>query len=171
MMTKTIGSRVLLSGDEAIARGAFEAGVRFASAYPGTPSTEILEAIVKCPGVHAQWSPNEKVALEVGLGASLAGARTLVSMKHVGLNVASDPLVTASYVGVRGGLVIVTADDPGMFSSQNEQDNRHYAQLAKIPMLEPSDSQEAKDFTAAAFDLSEQFDTPVLLRITKRLQG
>ncbi|HUS83038.1 MAG TPA: indolepyruvate ferredoxin oxidoreductase subunit alpha, partial [Dehalococcoidia bacterium] len=154
----------LLSGDEAIARGAFEAGARVATAYPGTPSTEILEALVGCEGVQAQWAPNEKVALEVGMGASLAGARTLVSMKHVGLNVASDPLVTASYVGVRGGLVIVTADDPGMFSSQNEQDNRHYARLAKVPMLEPSDSQEAKDFTVAAFELSERFDTPVLLR-------
>ena len=159
----------LLSGDEEIARGAFEAGVRVATAYPGTPSTEILEALVGCEGVQAQWAPNEKVALEVGVGASLAGARTLVSMKHVGLNVASDPLVTASYVGVRGGLVIVTADDPGMFSSQNEQDNRHYARLAKVPMLEPSDSQEAKDFTVAAFELSERFDTPVLLRITTRI--
>jgi len=140
-----------------------------ATAYPGTPSTEILEALVGCEGVQAQWAPNEKVALEVGVGASLAGARTLVSMKHVGLNVASDPLLTASYVGVRGGLVIVTADDPGMFSSQNEQDNRHYARLAKVPMLEPSDSQEAKDFTIAAFELSERFDTPVLLRITTRI--
>ena len=140
-----------------------------ATAYPGTPSTEILEALVGCEGVQAQWAPNEKVALEVGVGASLAGARTLVSMKHVGLNVASDPLLTASYVGVRGGLVIVTADDPGMFSSQNEQDNRHYARLAKVPMLEPSDSQEAKDFTVAAFELSERFDTPVLLRITTRI--
>ncbi len=159
----------LLSGDEAIARGAFEAGVRVASAYPGTPSTEILEAFAGCSGVHAEWSPNEKVALEVGIGASLAGARALVSMKHVGLNVASDPLMTASYIGVRGGLVIVTADDPGMFSSQNEQDNRHYAPFAKVPMLEPSDSQEAKDFTIAAFELSERFDTPVLLRITTRI--
>jgi indolepyruvate ferredoxin oxidoreductase alpha subunit len=159
----------LLSGDEAIARGAFEAGVRVAAAYPGTPATEILEALVGCPGVHAEWSPNEKVALEVGIGASLAGARAIVSMKHVGLNVASDPLMTASYVGVRGGLVIVTADDPGMFSSQNEQDNRHYAPFAKVPMLEPSDSQEAKDFTIAAFELSERFDTPVLLRITTRI--
>ena len=170
-MTTTIDPAMsaLLSGDEAIARGAFEAGARVATAYPGTPSTEILEALVGCEGVQAQWAPNEKVALEVGVGASLAGARTLVSMKHVGLNVASDPLLTASYVGVRGGLVIVTADDPGMFSSQNEQDNRHYARLAKVPMLEPSDSQEAKDFTIAAFELSERFDTPVLLRITTRI--
>jgi len=170
-MTTTIDPAMsaLLSGDEAIARGAFEAGARVATAYPGTPSTEILESLVGYEGVQAQWAPNEKVALEVGVGASLAGARTLVSMKHVGLNVASDPLLTASYVGVRGGLVIVTADDPGMFSSQNEQDNRHYARLAKVPMLEPSDSQEAKDFTIAAFELSERFDTPVLLRITTRI--
>ncbi len=162
-------TRALLSGDEAIARGAFEAGARVATAYPGTPSTEILEALVACSGVRAQWAPNEKVALEVAIGASLAGARAICSMKHVGLNVASDPLMTASYVGVRGGLVIVSADDPGMFSSQNEQDNRHYALLAKVPMLEPSDSQEAKEFTKAAFELSERFDTPVLLRITTRV--
>ncbi len=166
---------LLLSGDEAIARGALEAGVRVAAAYPGTPSTEILEALIDSPvpnlgrTLHAEWAPNEKVALEVGIGASLAGARALVAMKHVGLNVASDPLMTASYVGVRGGLVIVTADDPGMFSSQNEQDNRHFARFAKVPMLEPSDSQEAKDFTVAAFELSERFDTPVLLRITTRI--
>jgi len=161
--------RLLLSGDEAIARGAFEAGIRVATAYPGTPSTEILEALTAYPGVRAQWAPNEKVALEVAVGASLAGARAMASMKHVGLNVASDPLVTASYTGVRGGLVVVSADDPGMFSSQNEQDNRHYARLAKLPMLEPSDSQEAKDFVIAAFELSERFDTPVLLRITTRI--
>ncbi len=160
---------VLLSGDEAIARGAFEAGVLVATSYPGTPATEILEALVQYPEIEAEWSPNEKVALEVALGASLAGARALVSMKHVGLNVASDPLVTASYVGVRGGLVVVSADDPGMFSSQNEQDNRHYARLAKIPMLEPCDSQEAKEFTRSAFEISERFDTPVLLRITTRM--
>jgi indolepyruvate ferredoxin oxidoreductase alpha subunit len=161
--------RLLLSGDEAIARGAFEAGIRVATAYPGTPSTEILEALTAYPGVRAQWAPNEKVALEVAVGASLAGARAMASMKHVGVNVASDPLVTASYTGVRGGLVVVSADDPGMFSSQNEQDNRHYARLAKLPMLEPSDSQEAKDFVIAAFELSERFDTPVLLRITTRI--
>ncbi len=158
----------LLSGDEAIARGAFEAGVLVATAYPGTPSTEILEALTECPGLRAQWAPNEKVALEVALGAALAGARAMASMKHVGLNVASDTLVTASYTGVRGGLVVVSADDPGMHSSQNEQDNRHYAHLAKIPLLEPSDSQEAKDFAVLGFELSEQFDTPVLLRITTR---
>jgi indolepyruvate ferredoxin oxidoreductase alpha subunit len=170
-MAETIAqaARALLSGDEAIARGAFEAGVRVATAYPGTPSTEILEALVACEGVYTEWAPNEKVALEVAIGASLAGARAMCSMKHVGLNVASDPLVTASYVGVRGGLVVVSADDPGMFSSQNEQDNRHYARLAKIPMLEPSDSQEARDFAIGAFALSEQFDTPVLLRITTRV--
>ncbi len=162
-------ARALLSGDEAIARGAFEAGIKVATAYPGTPSTEILEALVACPGVCAQWAPNEKVALEVAIGASLAGARALCSMKHVGVNVASDPLMTASYVGVRGGLVLVSADDPGMFSSQNEQDNRHYARFAKVPMLEPSDSQEAKDFTKAAFALSERFDTPVMLRLTTRV--
>jgi len=159
----------LLSGDEAIARGAFEGGAGVATAYPGTPSTEILEALAKCPEVYTEWAPNEKVALEVAIGASLAGARAMASMKHVGLNVASDPLMTASYVGVRGGLVVISADDPGMFSSQNEQDNRHYARFAKIPMLEPADSQEAKDFVAAAFKLSEQFDTPILVRITTRI--
>ena len=159
----------LLSGDEAIARGAYEAGARVATAYPGTPSTEILEALAGYPEVHAQWAPNEKVALEVALGASLAGARAIASMKHVGLNVASDPLITAAYTGVRGGLVVVSADDPGMFSSQNEQDNRHYARLAKLPMFEPSDSEEARQFTIAAFELSERFDTPVLVRITTRI--
>lgn len=162
-------TRALLSGDEAIARGAFEAGLRVAAAYPGTPSTEILEALARYPDIYAEWAPNEKVALEVAMGASLAGARAMASMKHVGLNVASDPLVTGSYVGVRGGLVVITADDPGMFSSQNEQDNRHFARLAKVPLLEPSDSREAKEFTLAAFELSEQFDTPVLVRITTRI--
>jgi indolepyruvate ferredoxin oxidoreductase alpha subunit len=164
-----ISPSVLLSGDEAVARGAFEAGVKVATAYPGTPSTEILQALTACQEVYTEWAPNEKVALEVALGAALAGARAMAAMKHVGVNVAADPLVTASYVGVRGGLVLLSADDPGMFSSQNEQDNRHYARLAKIPMLEPSDSQEAKEFTALAFSLSEQFDTPVLVRITTRL--
>ena len=167
--TTTAPARALLSGDEAIARGAFEAGVKVATAYPGTPSTEILEALAPCPEVYTEWAPNEKVALEVAIGASLAGARAMCSMKHVGLNVASDPLMTASYTGVRGGLVIVTADDPGMFSSQNEQDNRHYARLAKVPMLEPSDSQEAKEFVAEAFEISERFDTPVIVRITTRI--
>ncbi|MDZ7289064.1 MAG: indolepyruvate ferredoxin oxidoreductase subunit alpha [candidate division KSB1 bacterium] len=161
--------KVLLSGNEAIARGAFEAGAVFASAYPGTPSTEILEAIAKIPAIKAQWAPNEKVALETAAGAALAGGRALVAMKHVGLNVAADPFFSLSYMGVNAGLVIVSADDPGMHSSQNEQDNRWYARAAKIPMLEPADSQEAKDFTRLAFFLSEKYDTPVLLRITTRI--
>ena len=159
----------LLSGNEAIARGAFEAGASFAAAYPGTPSTEILESFARYPGVTAQWSPNEKVAMEVGIGGSLAGVRTLVAMKHVGVNVAADPLFTFSYTGVNAGLVLVSADDPGMHSSQNEQDNRHYARAAKLPMLEPSDSTEARDMTVLAFDLSEEFDTPVMLRSTTRI--
>ena len=159
----------LLSGNEAIARGAYEAGASFAAAYPGTPSTEILESFARYPGVTAQWSPNEKVALEVGIGGSLAGVRTLVAMKHVGVNVAADPLFTFSYTGVNAGLVLVSADDPGMHSSQNEQDNRHYARAAKLPMLEPSDSTEARDMTVLAFDLSEEFDTPVMLRSTTRI--
>ena len=159
----------LLSGNEAIARGAYECGVVFASAYPGTPSTEILEEIREFDDIYCEWSPNEKVALEVGIGACYAGARVLVVMKHVGVNVASDPLFTLSYTGIRGGLVLVTADDPELHSSQNEQDNRNYAKFAKIPMLEPSDSQEAKEFTKLAFDISEKFDTPVLLRTTTRI--
>jgi indolepyruvate ferredoxin oxidoreductase alpha subunit len=159
----------LLSGNEAIARGAFEAGVKVATAYPGTPSTEILESLARYEGVCAEWSPNEKVAVEVAHGASMAGARALAAMKHVGVNVAADPIFTASYTGVRGGFVIVTADDPELHSSQNEQDNRHYAVAAKIPMLEPSDSEEAKEFTRIAFDLSEEFDTPVFLRTTTRI--
>jgi indolepyruvate ferredoxin oxidoreductase, alpha subunit len=158
----------ILSGNEAIARGAFEAGVKVASAYPGTPSTEILENIVNYPGIDASWAPNEKVALEVGIGASFGGARALVSMKHVGVNVAADPLFTLSYTGVNGGLVLVTADDPEMHSSQNEQDNRNYAKFAKLPLLEPADSRECKEFTRLAFELSEQFDTPVMLRTTTR---
>ncbi|HID96252.1 MAG TPA: indolepyruvate ferredoxin oxidoreductase subunit alpha [Candidatus Latescibacteria bacterium] len=158
-----------LSGNEAIARGAFEAGVRVATAYPGTPSTEILENIAKYDGIQAQWSPNEKVALEVAIGASLAGARALVAMKHVGLNVAADPLMTISYVGPKGGLVVISADDPGMHSSQNEQDNRYYAKFAGVPMLEPSDSQEAKDFVRSAFEISSEFATPVLVRMTTRV--
>ena len=159
----------LLSGNEAIARGMFEAGVRVASAYPGTPSTEILENFARYEGVYAEWAPNEKVAVEVALGASMAGVRSLAAMKHVGVNVAADPIFTASYTGVRGGFVIVTADDPELHSSQNEQDNRHYAAAAKIPMLEPSDSCEAKEFTKLAFELSERFDTPVFLRTTTRI--
>ncbi len=158
-----------LSGNEAIALGAYEAGATVGTGYPGTPSTEILESFKDFPEVYAEWSVNEKTALEVAIGSSLGGKRSLVTMKHVGLNVAADPLFTASYIGVNGGLVIVTADDPGMHSSQNEQDNRHYALAAKIPMLEPSDSQEAKDFTKLAFEISEKYDTPVLLRTTSRI--
>ena len=159
----------LLSGNEAVALGAWEAGVAVGCGYPGTPSTEILEALARQPEVYTEWSVNEKVALEVGVGASLAGGRALVTMKHVGVNVAADPLFTASYMGVRGGLVVVTADDPEMHSSQNEQDNRNYAIAAKVPMLEPSDSQEAREFTKLAFELSETWDTPVFLRLTTRL--
>ena len=158
-----------MSGNEAIARGAFEAGVKVATAYPGTPSTEILENIISYKGIDASWAPNEKVALEVGIGASFGGGRVLVAMKHVGVNVAADPLFTLSYTGVNGGLVLVTADDPEMHSSQNEQDNRNYAKFAKVPLLEPSDSQECKDFTRFAFELSERFDTPVMLRTTTRI--
>ncbi len=161
--------KVLLSGNEAIAQGAWEAGVLLASGYPGTPSTEILEALRRYEGVDCQWSPNEKVALEVALGASFCGARALATMKHVGVNVAADPLMTLSYTGVRGGLVIISADDPGIHSSQNEQDNRRYGEFAKIPVIEPSDSQEAKDFVGIALDLSESFDTPVILRSTTRI--
>ncbi len=161
--------RLFISGNEAMALGAYEAGVRVAAAYPGTPSTEILEALAGFEGVYTEWSPNEKVAFEVALGASFAGARALCSMKHVGLNVAADPLFTSAYTGVRGGFVVITADDPEMHSSQNEQDNRNYAFAAKIPMLEPSDPQEAKDFTKLAFELSEKFDTPVLVRSTTRV--
>jgi indolepyruvate ferredoxin oxidoreductase alpha subunit len=159
----------LMSGNEAIARGAYECGVRFAAGYPGTPSTEIMEAFATYPGVYAEWSPNEKVAMEVGIGAALAGARALVVMKHVGVNVAADPLFTVSYTGTNGALVIITADDPSLHSSQNEQDNRHYARFAKIPMLEPSDSQEAKEYIKLAFQISKQFDTPVFLRSTTRV--
>ncbi|HOO90092.1 MAG TPA: indolepyruvate ferredoxin oxidoreductase subunit alpha [Syntrophales bacterium] len=159
----------LMSGNEAIARGAYEHGITFASAYPGTPSTEIMEAIAKYDGVYAEWSPNEKVAVEVGIGAALGGARALVVMKHVGVNVAADPLFTVSYTGIEGGLVIISADDPTMHSSQNEQDNRNYARSAKIPMLEPSDSSEAKEFIKIAFKMSEEFDTPVFLRSTTRV--
>ncbi|ACV61008.1 indolepyruvate ferredoxin oxidoreductase, alpha subunit [Desulfofarcimen acetoxidans DSM 771] len=159
----------LLSGNAAIARGAYEAGVKLGVGYPGTPSTEILENFAKYEGIYAQWSPNEKVALEVGIGASLAGVRVLVTMKHVGVNVAADPLLTFAYTGVNGGLVLLSADDPGMHSSQNEQDNRIFAKFAKIPMLEPSDSQEAKDMVGLALEISEKYDTPVLLRTTTRV--
>ena len=160
----------LLTGNEAIARGAWEAGVRFASAYPGTPSTEILENIALYKeDILAEWATNEKVALEAVIGASFAGARALAAMKHVGVNVAADPLFTNSYIGVNGGLVLITADEPGMNSSQNEQDNRNYARFAKIPMLEPSDSEEAKNMIKEAFEISEKYDSPVLFRVTTRL--
>ncbi len=161
--------KTVLSGNEAIARGAYEAGVAVGTAYPGTPSTEILENLARYPEVDCNWSANEKVALEVAIGASIEGARAVACMKHVGVNVAADPLLTLSYTGVRGGVVLVCADDPGMHSSQNEQDNRHYARMAKIPLLEPSDSQEARDFTAYAFELSERYDTPVMVRSTTRI--
>jgi indolepyruvate ferredoxin oxidoreductase alpha subunit len=160
---------MLLSGNEAVARGAVEAGVLIAVGYPGTPSTEILESIADRDDIDVRWSPNEKVALDVALGASLGGARALVTMKHVGLNVAADTLMTAAYTGVGAGLVIVSADDPGMHSSQNEQDNRSYARMAGIPLLEPSDSSEAREYTALAFGISEEFDTPVLVRTTTRV--
>ncbi|MDR1665341.1 MAG: indolepyruvate ferredoxin oxidoreductase subunit alpha [Clostridiales bacterium] len=159
----------LLLGNEAIARGAYEAGVTVAAAYPGTPSTEITEYIAAYDEIYAEWSPNEKVALETAFGASLAGARAICAMKHVGLNVAADPLFTASYTGVGGGLAVCVADDPGMHSSQNEQDSRHYAAASKVLMLEPSDSAECRAFTVQAFELSEKFDTPVLLRLTTRV--
>ncbi len=159
----------LLSGNEAVARGAWEAGCKVATAYPGTPSTEIIENITKYQEINAEWSINEKVALEVAAGASFAGARALVAMKHVGLNVAADPFFTMGYSGVTGGLVVVSADDPGMWSSQNEQDNRHYGRHAKVPILEPSDSDEARIFTKLGFEISERFDTPVLLRLTTRI--
>ncbi|MBR6406337.1 MAG: indolepyruvate ferredoxin oxidoreductase subunit alpha [Lachnospiraceae bacterium] len=160
----------LMLGNEAVARGAYEAGVRFVSSYPGTPSTEITESIVQYKDdIFAEWAPNEKVACEAASGAAMAGARAMTCCKHVGLNVMADPVFTMSYIGANGGLVIAVADDPGMHSSQNEQDSRHYAKAAKIPMLEPSDSGECRDFTKAAFELSEQYDTPVLLRLSTRV--
>ena len=164
-----MSKKVILLGNEAIARGAYEAGVTVAVAYPGTPSTEITENIAKYDEIYAEWAPNEKVALEVGIGASIAGARTIVAMKHVGLNVAADPLFTVSYTGINGGLVILVADDPGMHSSQNEQDTRFIARAANIPLLEPSDSMEAKEMVKKAFEISEEFDTPVIVRTTTRL--
>lgn len=163
-------TELLLSGNEAIARGAYEAGVAVAAGYPGTPSSEILESLAQYDNeVYCEWAPNEKVAIEVAIGASWVGAKSMATMKHVGLNVAADPLMTLSYVGTGGGLVVVVADDPGMYSSQNEQDSRNYARFAKIPMFEPSDSQEAKDFIIAAFELSEKFNTPVILRSSTRI--
>jgi indolepyruvate ferredoxin oxidoreductase alpha subunit len=161
--------RQLMLGNEAVARGAWEAGCRVVSAYPGTPSTEITEYAAEYEGLYAEWAVNEKVALEVCAGASTVGARTLCCMKHVGVNVAADPLFTLSYTGINGGLVLACADDPGMHSSQNEQDSRHYARAAHVPMLEPSNSQECKDFTVLAFELSERFDAPVMLRLTTRI--
>ncbi|MGB9660936.1 MAG: indolepyruvate ferredoxin oxidoreductase subunit alpha [Moorellaceae bacterium] len=161
--------RDLLLGNHAVARGAWEAGVRVAAAYPGTPSTEIIEALAKYPEVYAEWAVNEKVALEVAIGSAIAGGRALAAMKHVGVNVAADPLMTLAYTGVNAGLVLVSADDPNLYSSQNEQDNRFYARFAQIPCLEPADSQEAKDMVKQAFILSETMDTPVMLRLTTRV--
>lgn len=160
--------RILL-GNEAIARGAYEAGVKVSAAYPGTPSTEVSESLVQYDEIYAEWAPNEKVATEVAIGASIAGVRSMCVMKHVGMNVAADPLYTAAYTGVRGGLVLVVADDPGMYSSQNEQDSRMVARAAMVPIVEPSDSAEAKEFMKYAYDLSEKYDTPVILRSTTRL--
>ena len=158
-----------LSGNEAVARGLFEAGVSVGSAYPGTPSTEIFENLGQYEGIYHEWAPNEKVAVEVAYGASIAGVRAVAAMKHVGLNVAADPLFTAAYNGVEGGFVIISADDPGMHSSQNEQDNRHYARAAKVPMFEPADSQDSLDMIWEAFEISEKFDIPVLFRMTTRV--
>ena len=159
----------MMLGNKAVARGLYEAGCKFVSSYPGTPSTEITEEVAKFAEVYAEWAPNEKVAMEAALGASIAGARSFCAMKHVGLNVAADPLYTASYTGVNGGMVICVADDPGMHSSQNEQDSRHHAIASKVPMLEPSDSAECKDFILKAFKISEKFDTPVILRTCTRV--
>ncbi len=159
----------LMLGNEAVARGLYEAGVTVVSSYPGTPSTEITEYACQYDEIYCEWAPNEKVACEAALGASIGGARAFCAMKHVGLNVAADPLFTASYTGVNAGLVIAVADDPGMHSSQNEQDSRHYAMAAKLPMLEPSDSSECKEYTKLAFELSERYDTPVLLRLSTRV--
>ena len=152
----------LMLGNEAVARGLYEAGCSFVSSYPGTPSTEITEYAAKYKEIYAEWAPNEKVALETAFGASLAGKRSFCGMKHVGVNVAADPLFTVAYTGVNGGLIIGVADDPGMHSSQNEQDSRHYAIASKIPMLEPSDSAESIAFVKEAFEISENFDTPIL---------
>lgn len=159
----------LLLGNEAVARGAYEAGVQVVSSYPGTPSTEITETLAKYDEVYSEWSPNEKVSCEVAVGASIAGSRSLCAMKHVGLNVAADPIYTASYTGVNAGMVLAVADDPGMHSSQNEQDSRHHAIASKVPMLEPADSAECLAFTKLAYSLSEQFDTPFMLRLTTRV--
>lgn len=162
-------SKNLLIGNEAVARGLYEGGVRVVSSYPGTPSTEITECIAKYDDVYSEWAPNEKVAMEVAAGAAISGARSFCAMKHVGLNVAADPLFTASYIGVNAGMVVAVADDPGMHSSQNEQDSRHYAKASKTMMLEPADSSECISFAKMAFELSEKFDTPVILRLTTRI--
>ena len=164
-----MAKKTIMLGNEAIARGAYEAGVKLSSAYPGTPSTEISEYLAKYDEVYTEWAPNEKVATEVAIGASFSGVRSLACMKHVGLNVASDPLYTFAYTGVNGGAVIVVADDPGLASSQNEQDTRMVARSAHVPVLEPSDSQEAKDFMKIAYEISEEYDTPVILRTTTKL--
>jgi len=164
-----VAEKKIMLGNEAIARGAYEAGVKVSAAYPGTPSTEISENIVKYQEIYAEWSPNEKVAMEVAIGASISGVRALASMKHVGVNVASDPLYTISYAGVGGGLVLVAADDPGLYSSQNEQDTRCVARAALVPVIEPSDSAEAKEFMKFAYEISEKYDTPVIVRTTTRL--
>ena len=170
MSKEQAGKTVVMLGNAAIARGAYEAGVKVSAAYPGTPSTEISENMVKYKDeVYAEWSPNEKVAMEVAIGASMSGVRALVSMKHVGVNVAADPLYTASYIGVNGGLVLVAADDPGLYSSQNEQDSRMVARAAMVPVIEPSDSEEARVFIKRAFELSEEYDTPIIFRETTRL--
>ncbi len=161
--------RKLMLGNEAVARGLYEAGCRLVSSYPGTPSTEITEEAAKYDEIYAEWAPNEKVALEVALGASIAGGRSFCGMKHVGLNVAADPLFIGAYIGVAGGMIIGVADDPGMHSSQNEQDSRHYAIAAKLPMVEPTDSDECKEFVKAAYEMSEAFDTPVILRLNTRI--
>lgn len=164
-----LSKQTIMLGNEAIARGAYEAGVKVTSAYPGTPSTEVSENVVKYDGVYAEWAPNEKVAAEVAIGASMAGSRSMCMMKMVGLNVAADPLYSDAYIGVNGGLVVVVADDPGIYSSQNEQDTRMVGRAAMIPVIEPSDSEEARVFTKRAFELSEEYDTPVILRTTTRL--
>ena len=159
----------LMLGNEAVARGLYEAGCEFVSSYPGTPSTEVTEAAAKYSEIYAEWAPNEKVSMESAFGASLAGHRSFCGMKHVGLNVAADPLFTLSYTGVNAGMVICVADDPGMHSSQNEQDSRHYALAAKVPMLEPADSAEALEFTKLAYELSEEYDTPVIVKMCTRV--
>ena len=161
--------KTLMLGNEAVARGLYEAGCSFVSSYPGTPSTEITEAVAKYEEVYAEWAPNEKVAMETAFGASLSGRRSFCAMKHVGLNVAADPLFTIAYTGVNAGMIIAVADDAGMHSSQNEQDSRHYAKASKVPMLEPSDSAEALNFTKIAYDISEQFDTAVIVKMCTRV--